>query len=89
MQNLFEILLLPKISGCILIFLKKSISFLGNSLTPLQIYSKDFKYFYEAPHFNDRIKIRIFWHVWKASSFIHTNFSFSEYKKAAIREDKL
>ena len=57
MQNLFEILLLSKISGCILIFLKKkSISFLENYLTPLQIFSKDFKYI-SRPAFTKRLTL--------------------------------
>ena len=48
MQNLFEILLLSKISGCILIFLKKKHFIFRKFLTPLQIHSKDFKYISRA-----------------------------------------
>ena len=90
MQNLFEILLLSKISGCVLIFLeKKSSLFFGNLLYRYipRISNLQVGLFYQTPHFNHRIKSRILWHIWKASNFLNTTVSFIEYRKTVIGEE--
>lgn len=80
-----------KISGCILIFLEKNSPFLGNPFTTLQTYSRYFEQIWSrrvlpSSHFNHRIKIRIIWHIWKTSNFIHIRFSFFNIKKQQLEK---
>ena len=89
MQILLEILLLSKISGCILIFLKKRHFIFRKFINSFADIFEGFQIRKQAC-FAKRLtlmaesKLKFPGMYWKASSFIHTNFSFSNIKKQQL-----